>query len=620
MGLDRIREQINLWLYDSKVNVLRLLRILNLLVSITAIGTLIYIYGFEHTDSEKENLVGIIKMSFGFYIIQFVFRFLYDFKPREFIKRNWFEGIMMLFLLVEGISYNFFDTLLLHELFKTMGIQSFEDVSTFFIQAYFLVVVFLELRRNSNILPNFKLHPAIVFVASFALIILAGAGLLMLPEMVPKGQESLGFTDALFMSTSATCVTGLGVIDIATELSYKGHVVILILIKLGGLNIIAFGFLFILMHKIGLGVKQDSLIEDFVNKDAVHGTRNMLRKIVIWSVVIELVGAIFLFLLWSPEAQEHHFGSVGDRIFDSVFHSVSAFNNAGLSTFSGGLYNEYVQGNYLVHLMITIIVFFGALGFAAIFDLFDIRNLRERLRHPWKQINFSTKIALYISLILVVFGTVTYYVLEYNNTLKGMNFGEAFITSLFQSVTRTSGFNSVNFDATATNAGPAIGIPFLLIMLFLMFVGSSSSSTGGGIKTSTFALIWASFTQTIRGKKHPEIFKRTISLELIGKAFAVLLIFIAGNLIGIIFLSITETQILAQEGRSIMDLVFEEVSAFGTVGLSTGITGDLSVAGKYIIVFSMFIGRVGTLTVAYFFGRKLLSRNYKYPSGHTMVG
>ncbi len=618
MGLRKLRERINLKLYDSKANVLRLVRVLNLVVSITAIATLVYMYGFEHSPYEKEALLTVIRGSFAFYIIQFIIRFLFDFHPKQFLKRNWVEGSIMIFLILEGIAHALFGSLIIEQVFARMGIGAFEDVTTFLIQAYFFVVVFLELKRSSSFFPKIKLHPAAAFMLSFLVLILTGAGLLMLPEMTVDGD--LAFTDALFMSTSATCVTGLGVVDCATEFSTKGHVVILILIKLGGLNIIAFGFIFILMNKIGLGVKQDSLVEDFVNSDTVHTTRQMLRKIVLWSIGIELLGAALIYPLLSGlkhAGPDGVFYSVGEKIFCSLFHSVSAFNNAGLSTFEGGLYNEAVRENYLFHLVVTIVVFFGALGFVSIFNLFDPRALRDRMKYRWKQISFSTKIALYFSLIFVVLGTVGFYALEYNNTLKGQNFGEAMITSLFQSVTRTSGFNTVDFDASD---GYGLGIPFLVLMLFLMFVGSSSSSTGGGIKTSTFAILWATFTQTIRGAKHPSIFKRTISSDLIGKAFTVLLIFVAGNLICIFALTITESHILAAEGRSIMDLIFEEVSAFGTVGLSTGITSNLSEPGKYIIVISMFVGRVGTLTVAYLFGKKVLSKNFKYPSGHTMVG
>ncbi|MDA0882519.1 MAG: ATPase, partial [Bacteroidetes bacterium] len=183
---------------------------------------------------------------------------------------------------------------------------------------------------------------------------------------------------------------------------------------------------------------------------------------------------------------------------------------------------------------------------------------------------------------------------------------------VFQSVTRTSGFNTVDIGS--------IGVPMLFVLVILMFIGSSSSSTGGGIKTSTFAIISANILATIQGKSQTNLYKRSIPNLLVARAFSVLLFFVVGNLICIFLLSITEAHILAQEGRTILDLIFEQVSAMGTVGLSTGITADLSAAGKIIIAASMFVGRVGTLTVAFAVAKESISKNYKYPEGHTMVG
>ena len=204
MSFNKIRERINLKLYGSKERVLKALRIVNLLVSISAIATLIYLYGFQHSTAEQDSLLHIIKASFIFYICQYVIRFLYDFHPKQFLQNTWIEGSIMLFLLIEGISYNFFDVLLIEEIFQRMGISSFTDVTTFFIQGYFFIVVFLELKRSSTLFPKIKLHPAVVFMMSFLFIILAGTGLLMLPEM-SQPTIDLGFTDAFFMSTSSCC-------------------------------------------------------------------------------------------------------------------------------------------------------------------------------------------------------------------------------------------------------------------------------------------------------------------------------------------------------------------------------------------------------------------------------
>jgi trk system potassium uptake protein TrkH len=213
---------------------------------------------------------------------------------------------------------------------------------------------------------------------------------------------------------------------------------------------------------------------------------------------------------------------------------------------------------------------------------------------------------------LVGVGALAYFCLEYNNTLADLGPVEAIITSLFQSVTRTSGFNTVDIGS--------IGAPMLFLMIILMFIGSSSSSTGGGIKTSTFAVILADVTATIKGLKHTSLFKRTIPAALRSRAYGVLVIFIVGNAVGIFILSISEIEILNTHKDGMLALVFEQVSAMGTVGLSMGITPDLTDVGKMVLAVSMFVGRVGTLTVAFALGRKLISKNFKYAEGHTMVG
>lgn len=608
MSWQRFRERANLFLYGNKDIVLGTGKILNVIVSLVAIATLVVYYGYANSEERSEQLLFVIKLSFLFYVIHYLVRFIYDFNPVDFLKRTWFEGILMFLLTIEGISYNLFDTLLLECIAESAGIRGFADLSTLFVQVYFLIAVIIGIGKGGSVFPRFKLNPALIFIASFALIIFGGTGLLMLPEMTTPG-NGMNFLDALFTSTSATCVTGLMVEDTSTFFTFKGHVVLLGLIKLGGLNIIAFGSFLMLAARFGLQVKQHDVIEDFVNKDTFVSAKSMLRKVVIWSTGMELLGGLVMYFLWDDRVP---FMNNGEKVFSSIFHAVSAFNNAGISLFSDGLYNEAIRDNYFVHWTVTILVFFGALGMVALFDLFDYRALRERMRAPWKRIRFMTKIALYFSLALVLVGAIGYYLLEYNNTLAGMDQFGKITTSFFQSVTRTSGFNSVDIGA--------VGVPGLFMLLVLMFIGSSSSSTGGGIKTSTFAIVAADVLATIKGAPNTELFKRTITPILKSRAYSVLLFFIVFDVLGVFFLSITESEILAMEGRDLLDLAFEEVSALGTVGLSTGITALLSPLGKLIIIVSMFIGRVGTLTVAFAVGVKIISKNYKYPDGHTMVG
>jgi len=611
MSIHNIRERFNIVLSGHKEKLLRGAKLANGVVSFIGVLTLIFYYGFQHTEENEILIFNIIKGSFAYYVFHYLLRLVYDFHPLKFLRRTWYEGLIMLWLVVEGFSHIFYGTMLLSEFLEYLGFKTFKDVGAVFIQVYFVVVVFVEFIRSGPVIPHFKLNPALIFISSFILIICMGTGFLMLPEMTTRA-GSMGFVDALFTSTSATCVTGLMVADVGTFFTFKGQFVLMILINLGGLNIIAFGSFLALAAKFGVGIKQHEVLEDFLHKDSFNSARGMLGKVVIWSTTIELLGAVLLFGLWDKDL---HFSSVGQKVFYSLFHSVSAWNNAGISLFSESFATGTVlKFNYWVHWVISILVFLGALGMVAIFDLFDRRSIIERIRKPWKHISFATKIALYFSIGLVLFGSVAFYFLELGTTLQSHEtfFGKV-TTSVFQSVvTRTAGFSSVNIGA--------MGIPMLFVMMILMFIGSSSSSTGGGIKTSTFAIITADVISTIRGKNYTELFNRTVSNFLKSRAYSVLLFFIVINLVCIFILTITEGHILAMDGKGFIALAFEQISAMGTVGLSMGITNQLSVIGKLVIIAAMFVGRVGTLTVAFAVAGQVISRNYKYPEGHTMVG
>jgi Trk-type K+ transport system membrane component len=275
--------------------------------------------------------------------------------------------------------------------------------------------------------------------------------------------------------------------------------------------------------------------------------------------------------------------------------------------------SQGVATSWLAQWVLIGVMFAGALGLVPLFDLFDRQKLRERMRQPWRQISFSSKIAIYFSLALVAIGAGLFILLEWDGLLQGTSIFGGFTTAVFQSVSaRTTGFNTFDFHL--------LGVPMLLITIVLMTIGGSSSSTAGGIKTSTLAILLADLWRTIRGHEHPQLFKRRIPDLLIARAHGVVLFTLGALLLLSILLSITEEAILAQPGRSVLDLIFEASSAFNTVGLSTGITAQLSDAGKVIIILAMFIGRIGTLTIAFAIGGRLVSNHFKYPEGHTMVG
>ena len=608
MTFNEFREIGNIYLYKSKAKNLGVLKILNLFVSFTALITLTIYYGFPHTVQGDVNMMTVIRYSFGFYISHYLIKFIYDFHPWEYLKKTWFEGFVMFILIIEGASHIMTGELLFVPLLEKLSISSGEDISLIFIQGYFFIVIIAELTRKGSVIPKIRMHPAVIFILSFLGIISVGTLLLMMPEMTSSG-NGMAALDALFTSTSATCVTGLMVEDAMHFFTFKGQIVILALIQLGGLNVIAFASVLALAARFGVSVRQHDVIEDFVNRDNFLSGKGTLGRVVIWCLGIEAIGAIALGVVWSSDIP---FSGVSDRIYSSIFHSVSAFNNAGITLFTGGFTHPWVSTNWLAHWIITALVFAGALGTVALFDIFDPARLRRRLIYPWKTIGFATKIALYFSLILVVFGSVAFAILEWNGVLSGMSGFGKFTTSVFQSVTRTSGFSTVNISS--------VGLPMIFIFIALMFIGGSSSSTGGGIKTSTFSVILSDVWRTVRGFDHVQLFKRTINPTLRSRAYSVLMFFIIGNMIFLFLLTITEASLLAEGDYSFIDLAFEQISAMGTVGLSTGITPLLTPAGKFIILISMFIGRVGTLTVAFALGGSLIETHFKYPEGHTMIG
>ncbi len=596
-------------IYNSKNVVLTVLSSLHMLVSLFSIGTLIYYYGFPLTREEKHVAFILLQYSFAFYIIRFLIKVVYEFDVPKFLKENMFEGIVLGILTLEGIFYNFTGSFLTEPLFNSIGISGFGDFYMVFVQVFIFILVITNVVKQRRFKPWTKIHPGWLFTLSICLLTIIGAGLLSLPEMTKNG---ISLVDATFTSMSAVSVTGLTTFDISQVLTLKGQIVLMFLMKLGGLNTIAFGALMLVVAKFGVGIKYHEVIEDFVNRDSILSANSMLAKIILWATTIEVIGII---LLYFGLGNEGVFADNGMRVFHSVFHGISGFNNAGFSSLSGGMMHPEVLSNTFVHTVIMVLFFLGGFGMIYLFDLFELKRLRERMRMPWKTIEFGTQISLYFTVALLLIGGVVFFIFEYDRSLRHESFIADIAHSLFMSMTtRNAGFNVVD---TA-----ALSVPVLIVFLFLMFVGASSGSAGGGIRTSTFAVVWASVISVIRGKKNTELFKRTISQDMVMKSYSIMIFFVFGNIIGPFALSITEADLLTGAGGKydFMDLVFEHVSAASTVGLSTGITGEMSAAGKCILILAMFIGRVGTLTIAYLLGKSVISKNYKYPSGHTMLG
>jgi trk system potassium uptake protein len=603
MSIETFRERVNLKIFSSKETVLLLFRIQSSLVATMALGLLIYIVGFPQSDELRHIEIYFMKFLFGFYILNYMVRFLYTFEPGKFIRSTWLELVLVILLIVEATSTLFFSAPVVKNILTTIGFGEYLYIYHLVLQAILLLFLVIDMAKVSTLFDLVKLEASTMFILSFLILIGVGTVMLMLPEMTTD-QRGADWMTALFTSASASCVTGLIVVDTATYFSFKGQFVIMVLIQFGGLNIISFATFFASMYAKGVGIRHQSLMQDFFSSDSLFNANSLLRKIVLVTLLIEGIGAVVIYSLWNPEIQ---FSGITEKIFVSVFHSISAFNNAGFSTFSAGLYDPLHHNSYILYIAFIILIFMGSLGFSAIMDIFGIASMRKRLMLPWKKLQLSSQVALYSSLVLGFSGAIIFYFAERNNVLADQNNFEAIISACFQSIAaRTAGFNTTDTSAWAT--------PTYLLLIFLMFVGGSSGSTGGGIKTSTFTIILVSVYSTIRGKRNLELMKHNIAWELLNKAFSIF-IFSAT----FVFLS-TFLLTMIEPHMELIDLFFEATSAFATTGLSTGITAELSNPSKIILIIEMFVGRVGTMTLALTLSRRVLSVSYKYPNAHFMVG
>ena len=603
IAVNQIRERINLRIYDSKIAVVKTLRYISVPLSLLSVAALIVSHGYALEPSETALVDILLKTTIGFYIFKYFAELFYDFSPAEYVRKSRFEFSLILYMLVNIAAINIFNFELTAAIGNLLGVKRFDELFMLLVQGYFLVFVALELGKASRLLPQMKLSPPALLAISFSLITLLGAGLLAMPEMsrLPNGLSTL---DALFTSVSAVCVTGLSTFDIATVLTFKGKVILMVLIQLGGLNFITFTSLFALLANPGVGTRYKSMLQASYSAESLETSVQLTGQIVRFSLLFEAVSAALLFISWGDQ----HFATVGDRIFHSLFHAISAFNNAGFSLYTGGLADESLLGNVPLGLVIALTVVLGGLGFRPIYEVFSYKALKHRRSNPWVHFSVNTKIAVYAIAILVPLGALLFFILEQHGTLAGQSPAMALYHSVFSSITtRTAGFNTIDFGA--------IGLPTLLVVMLFMFIGGSSGSTAGGVKTSTFALVFLNALGTIRCRKRVELFRQTIPVELLNLALSVFLFSASVVLLGIFALSITDGHL------GLARIAFEELSAFCTVGLSTGITSELSTSGKTILMISMLVGRVGTVTLAFALTSKRKdSQDYRYPNASVQVG
>lgn len=463
----------------------------------------------------------------------------------------------------------------------------------------------LEIGRNSRLF-----NPALLFVASFMLIIAIGSALFLLPNATTR---PLSITEAVFTATSAVCVTGLSVIDVSVDLTYSGQWLLMLLFQLGGLGVMTFTSFFAFFFKGRTSLEEQLRIRDIANT-SLGSARSFIIRVILFTLGLELTGAAFIYFT-TPHGL---FDSTGEHFFFSVFHSISAFNNAGFSTISNGLYNEALRFNYPLMWVMAGLIIFGGLGFGITFNFsryvrFWVAERFRRLftgapcrRFP-REVTISSRIVLTTTALLLTLGCAILVLLDWNGAdISGHSaWGKISVTFFTSAASRTAGFNVVDFSL--------MSIPAVMVTLLLMYVGGSPGSTAGGIKTTTFALAALNIFATARGRRRVEFAGREISNLSIRRAFATVVL-------SLIFLGLSVTVVASLEPQiALLPIAFECFSAFSTVGQSMGITTALGDDSRLFLVLVMFVGRVSGLTLLVGVLRQVTTTPYRFPKEDILI-
>jgi trk system potassium uptake protein len=443
------------------------------------------------------------------------------------------------------------------------------------------------------------LSPERIFILGFAGYILLGTLLLRLPFSAAKAP--LSFVDALFTSTSAVCVTGLTTLDIGKDLTFTGQVITILLFQVGGLGIITFSTVFFVLMGRGISFRG----REIVQSTFLHTPRAdflLILKSVLWFTFIsEGLGTLLLWLRFSRDF------SPGMAFYQAVYHSISAFNNCGFSLFSDSLVGY--QGDVIVNVTVMALIVIGGIGFIVQYEVF------AKLRKRQGRLSVHTKIVLIVTGILILGGALAIYFLERDYILKGLPLKNQILASFFQSVVpRTAGFNTVDIGALVNET--------ILLMIVLMFIGASPGSTGGGVKTTSAALLFLLMWNRMRGNEEVNVFNRTIPKEVISRTIAIIFAsaFSVSIITSVLLLTAPGNVSIGESRHFFVEYLFETVSAYGTVGLSMNLTPKLNDLQKYAITLMMFAGRVGPLTLAFSFSRQALTKSLSYAEEGVMVG
>lgn len=577
-----------------------------LLSSLVTLFLLVYQFGFQYSL----HITHVLEAS----RIYLLLAFFTGISLRYLLKFNDIIQEKMLYLDI-GIYFFLFAVLSGKVFFKEAISQSLPYLSfltePLFVYLLLLLLSAIHLSRQVFTLLQSHIKPSLLFLLSFVFVILVGSGLLMLPNATVRG---IHFIDALFMATSSVCVTGLATVDMATTFTHTGHIIIMLLIQIGGIGVMTFTSFLALSFMRSSSFNSKLMLKDMLNEERINGLFRVILNILFVTLFIESIGAYLIYM----EVRGSLPGGTQEELFYAVFHAISAFCNAGMSTLEGNLYDPLVADKYTLHVWIALLVIFGGLGFPIVFNYLKLlRHLlvntfkiligrQQHYIHTPRIININTYIVVISTLILLAAGTLFYYFLEMHHTLAGLPWGGRIANAFLGAATpRTAGF-CVADVGTLTNGT-------LILTLLLMIIGAAPMSTGGGLKVTTVCVALLTAHNAARGKKNVEIRRREISSETIRRAFATIVFYFGWMGLTVWILSITE------KDTPPFTLIVETTSALSTAGMTLGFTPLLSLPGKLIIICTMLVGRIGILTFFISFYKEYTKKNYTYPQENILM-
>lgn len=597
----------NKWLYPYIRIFLTGMVYVACLASLLLIMGVVYEHGFTVSERGAGRLQHLYDIVWGIFLLEVTLYILLDYQhtKRRFNRLTWVLIALLYLTLVPLFFHRPEEEGALRLLWEFLDGKLYRT-------SLLLIFSFLNLSNGLVRLLGRRTNPSLILAVSFLVIILVGAGLLMLPRCTTSG---ISWVDALFISTSAVCVTGLTSVDVASTFTASGFVVIVLLIQIGGLGVMTLTSFFAMFFMGNTSVYNQLVVRDMVSSDSLSSLLSTLLHILGFTLAIEGVGML---AIWSDIHATMGMTLQEEAAF-AAFHAISAFCNAGFSTLPGNLGNPSVMaGHNPFFIYISLLIILGGIGFPILVNLKGIvlHHLRRvwTFLHTWKWdkhrfyhlYNLNTSIVLIMTFLLLVLGTVSIAFFEWNGAFAGMSAADKWTQAFFNAVCpRTAGFNSVDLTT--------FGVQTVLIYIFLMWVGGAAQSTAGGVKVNAFAVVVLNLVAVLRGTERVEVFGRELSYDSIRRSNATVVMY-AGVLSACVFvLTLWEPQV------PVMALLFECVSALSTVGSSLNLTPTLGDDSKLLVIVQMFIGRVGMITLMLGIVRQKKHTKYRYPSGQIII-